>query len=469
MEYEAGSADALTYRYVYGHDRLSVNVSPVSGGAGDLIENGEIRLYYHLDRLGSARYLTSGKTGKISSWTAYDEWGRITHSGVLKCGLRQLDLVKRYTNHDFDAVLGVYYAKARFYDPSDKRFLAADPVKGVAEEPMTFNQYIYCINNPLRWIDPDGQKFTMVVHGREYTIKKYILKNDNIYISVNELAKIFDNDMSVGQFSNNDPNVKAKMFIQGAVRYYNSSYFDVLGCFDGSRDGVPFFDGSPSFKDGKTTDDVYWRLDNALKAFGHYDYDTTYTDANGNMMPLVLGLAGGISIINPAPGPEDVLAAAVLIGGTIIVGGIAIYQIFNPNITIRIPSFTRTASNITIPSPLSVAMPKAFNEALAKADTKTNPKESYRYFSAEIINDDIVPIKAMTLEQAVAHIKSTFGIMPHEDNQGVMAMTRADAINLVKALGGGDYDGNHGKGQAGYYKHYHPHVKYNAHIWFFVD
>ena len=62
MEYESGSPDALTYRYVYGHYRVSANVSPVSGEAGDLVENGEIRLYYHMDRVGNTRYLTSGKT-----------------------------------------------------------------------------------------------------------------------------------------------------------------------------------------------------------------------------------------------------------------------------------------------------------------------------------------------------------------------------------------------------------------------
>ena len=157
MKYESGSPDSLSYRYVYANEaKLSVNVSPVTQAAGDLIENGEIRLYYHNDRLGSARYLSSGKTGKIASWTAYDEWGQITHNTVVKCGVRELDMVQQYTNHDFDAVLSVYYAKARLYDPQDKRFLAVDIIKGTITLPMSLTQYIYVLDNPIKYVDPYG-------------------------------------------------------------------------------------------------------------------------------------------------------------------------------------------------------------------------------------------------------------------------------------------------------------------------
>ena len=66
---------------------------------------------------------------KIESWTHYNEWGEITHNAVLKCGQRQLDLVKNYTGHEYDAVLNLYFAKARFYDAENRRFISMDPVK----------------------------------------------------------------------------------------------------------------------------------------------------------------------------------------------------------------------------------------------------------------------------------------------------------------------------------------------------
>ncbi|WP_289299236.1 RHS repeat-associated core domain-containing protein, partial [Xylanibacter rodentium] len=61
-----------------------------------------------------------------------------------------------YTGHDWDDVLGMFYAKARFYDPAAKRFVAMDPVKGDVFEPMTLVPYIYCEDNPLKYVDPMG-------------------------------------------------------------------------------------------------------------------------------------------------------------------------------------------------------------------------------------------------------------------------------------------------------------------------
>ena len=117
--------------------------------------------YYHMDHMGSSEFLTSDVTQRITSWTSYDEWGNITHNAVLKCGTRELDLVKNYTGHERDSVLGMYYAKARMYDTADKhgstkgnklgdkRFMAVDPVKGNVRNPQSMVQYTYVLNNPV--------------------------------------------------------------------------------------------------------------------------------------------------------------------------------------------------------------------------------------------------------------------------------------------------------------------------------
>lgn len=72
---------------------------------------------------------------------------------MLKCGQRELDLVKRYATHDYDSVLDMYYAKARFYDAGDRRFVAMDALKGQVTEPLSLNAYIYVTNNPIINID----------------------------------------------------------------------------------------------------------------------------------------------------------------------------------------------------------------------------------------------------------------------------------------------------------------------------
>lgn len=151
--------NGLDYRYVYGNDRLSVNVTGVETSSGNIVENGnQIRLYYHMDHLGTADYLTSPVSLKVTSWTHYNEWGEITHNAVLKCGMRELDMVKRYATHDYDAVLNMFYAKARFYDADNRRFASVDPVKGYVSDPASLVQYPYVKDNPLVYIDPDGNE-----------------------------------------------------------------------------------------------------------------------------------------------------------------------------------------------------------------------------------------------------------------------------------------------------------------------
>ena len=155
-ETEQGGND---YRYTYGLQRLSAKIFGVQTSAGDIVEPDQtLKLHYHMDRLGSSTHLTD-KFGRITSWTYYDEWGQITHNTVVKVGQRQFDLVKNYTGHNYDSVLDLYYAKARMYDPIDKRFAARDLIKGSVAAPMTLNPYLYVVDNPLRYVDLLGLFF----------------------------------------------------------------------------------------------------------------------------------------------------------------------------------------------------------------------------------------------------------------------------------------------------------------------
>ena len=163
MEHEVNGLD---YRYVYSDKaRLSVVVQGIENGSASLLDDaGELHAYYHCDYLGTTDYLTSAVNSKVISWTSYSEWGEITHNAVLKCGARELDLVKEYATHDFDAVLNMYYAKARFYDADNRRFVAVDPIldpsrydlREYVTDPMQLVQYLYVKDNAVNWIDPDG-------------------------------------------------------------------------------------------------------------------------------------------------------------------------------------------------------------------------------------------------------------------------------------------------------------------------
>ena len=162
MEHEVNGLD---YRYVYSDKaRLSVVIQGIENGSASLLDaNGELHAYYHCDYLGTTDYLTSAVNSKVISWTSYNEWGEITHNAVLKCGQRELDLVKEYATHDFDAMLNQYYAKARFYDADNRRFTAVDPIKD------GLIWYAYCGSNPANRVDLNGEKSRNIVElAKEY-------------------------------------------------------------------------------------------------------------------------------------------------------------------------------------------------------------------------------------------------------------------------------------------------------------
>jgi RHS repeat-associated protein len=53
---------------------------------------------------------------------------------------------------------GLYFYNARYYDPTIGRFISADPIISNPTNPQEFNHYSYCLNNPLRYVDPTGHQ-----------------------------------------------------------------------------------------------------------------------------------------------------------------------------------------------------------------------------------------------------------------------------------------------------------------------
>ena len=154
MEEEGG----FDYRWVYGLDKLSVKItSEGTNWWGQNVKEDILKDYLHQDRLGSTTNLTD-KFGRMVGRADYNEWGEVTYKEALSItsSYRRIYPQLNYTGHDWDDVLEMYYAKARFYDPDAKRFVEIDPVKGSVTDPLSLVSYLYCVDNPLRWVDPLG-------------------------------------------------------------------------------------------------------------------------------------------------------------------------------------------------------------------------------------------------------------------------------------------------------------------------
>ena len=74
----------------------------------------------------------------------------------------------RYSGEYYDLETNTYYLRARNYDPRTSRMLSPDPLFSMGYNPndpnglniynimQSTNLYAYCINNPIRFIDPSG-------------------------------------------------------------------------------------------------------------------------------------------------------------------------------------------------------------------------------------------------------------------------------------------------------------------------
>ena len=180
IETESG-VGGLTYRYVYGLERVETAIYGIPNGVGKLMQNDIVKLYYHQDYLGTTNFLTDNVDGKVTSYVSYDDWGSMTAKAVLKVGVRELDLVQDYSGHPADMVLDAYYTKARIYDAQDRRFMAEDQTPGNLVVPMSFNKYAYALNNPTkRACSLDGSVFELhdAIIGRVYEIVNNTSKNE---------------------------------------------------------------------------------------------------------------------------------------------------------------------------------------------------------------------------------------------------------------------------------------------------
>ena len=63
-----------------------------------------------------------------------------------------------YRGEQFDSDLGLYYLRARYYNPASGRFYSRDPKDGRRTNPQSLLKYLYANGDPVNGIDPMGRE-----------------------------------------------------------------------------------------------------------------------------------------------------------------------------------------------------------------------------------------------------------------------------------------------------------------------
>ena len=128
---------AVEREYTYGIQLISQN---------QIVSNAWTPSFYQSDGEGSKRQLTNA-AGAVTDTYEYDAFGNEINS----TGTTPNNYL--YRGEQYDSDLGMYYLRARYYNPLTGRFLSVDPLAGQGQR-----RYEYAGADPVNGMDPTGNE-----------------------------------------------------------------------------------------------------------------------------------------------------------------------------------------------------------------------------------------------------------------------------------------------------------------------
>ena len=190
-----------TYSRINGDIEATKDVLWLAGdaynGSAALVRNRQTdnrwHLYYAIrDNQGSIVTVTDS-AGTVRQQLRYDPWGNLMdYYGSYYAVDQQPEMLleRSYTGHEHLPQFGLINMNARLYEPATARFLSPDPEVQMPDFSQNLNRYTYCLNNPLRYIDPTGMiAFTSADTVGMTNIQKQKYLEFVQFVRENELAR----------------------------------------------------------------------------------------------------------------------------------------------------------------------------------------------------------------------------------------------------------------------------------------
>ena len=117
--------------------------------SGNFKENDyeKLQFYYHPDHLGSS-YITN-LDGEVAQHIEYVPFGEV----FIEERNNTWNTPYLFNAKEFDEETGLYYYGSRYYVPRLTIWITADPLQ---ERYSNISSYNYCLNNPIKFLDDDG-------------------------------------------------------------------------------------------------------------------------------------------------------------------------------------------------------------------------------------------------------------------------------------------------------------------------
>lgn len=126
--------------------------------------NNGYRLHYvHTDHLGSWDIITD-MGGDLEQSLSFDAWGNRRNADTWTGPATDEPMFDRgFTGHEHLYNFGLINMNGRVYDQFMSTFLSPDNYIQASDNSQNFNRYTYCLNNPLKYTDPDGEFWHIII------------------------------------------------------------------------------------------------------------------------------------------------------------------------------------------------------------------------------------------------------------------------------------------------------------------
>ena len=120
-------------------------------------DNAPEEMYFILkDHLGSITGAINSETGTVFRQN-FDAWGRKRNPVTWTYSdIPDFPFDRGYTGHEHLKWFGLINMNGRLYDAAICRFISPDPYVQMPDYSQSFNRFSYCLNNPLKYVDPSG-------------------------------------------------------------------------------------------------------------------------------------------------------------------------------------------------------------------------------------------------------------------------------------------------------------------------